>query len=243
MSGHSKWSTIKRQKAATDSARGQVFTKLGNAITIAVKEGGSSDPEVNIRLRLLVDKAKSANMPKNNIERAIDRAVGKGKEGTLITVVYEGFGPSGVAVLVQGVTDNTQRTSQEVKNVFHISGGTLGGVGSVSYLFDQVGEIHVEKKGETPDEILSLALDLGADDMEEEADRFILYSKPQHFAYVRTQLVAKGFYLLESELSFRAKTPQTLGEKETQQLLELLKNLDELGDIHKVYSNANLILH
>lgn len=239
MSGHSKWSTIKRHKAATDAIRGQIFTKLANAITIAVREGASSDPEANIRLRLLIDKARSANMPKVNIERAIERAAHHVGGEKLERVVYEGFAPGGIAVVVEGVTDNIQRTSQEIKNVFHAKGGILGQSGSVAYLFDQVGEIQIEKIGKSEEDIIALALEIGIDDVIEDKDRFLLYTKPQLLAYVRQTLLKKGYTVKESELAFRPKTNVAVSPDFAQKALDLLQNLEDLADIHKVYSNAD----
>lgn len=239
MSGHSKWSTIKRHKAAIDAARGQIFTKLANAISIAVREGASADPETNIRLRLLIDKARSANMPKVNIERAIERAVHHTGGEKLERVIYEGFAPGGVAVIAQGVTDNIQRTSQEVKNVFHTKGGTMGQTHSVAYLFDQVGEIQLEKGEKSQDEIIELALEIGIDDVEEREDRFVLYTKPQLLAQVREVLLEKGYTVKESELAFRPKTNIAVSGDIEKSVIDFLHALEDLQDIHKVYSNAD----
>ena len=213
---------------------------MANAITIAVREGTSADPETNVRLRLLVDKARSVNMPKANIERAIERALHHVESQSLKSVVYEGFAPGGIAVIVEGVTDNTQRTYQEIKNAFHTKRGILGQTGSVSYLFDQVGEIHIGKSGKSEEDIISLALELGIDDVEEESDRFVLYTKPHDLASVRHKLLEKGYTVMESELIYRPKLKVSVTESNSEKVVDLLKFLSDLSDIHKVYTNADL---
>ena len=162
MSGHSKWSTIKRQKGVADIKRGQTFTKIANAITIAVKMGGSGDPGSNPRLRVVLEGAREVNMPKDNIQRAIDRGLGKGEAGSLEEVLYEGFGPGKVAFLVEGVSDNKMRTTQEIKNIFEKNGGSMTGQGSVSYMFDRKGEIKIKSKGGSAEEEMLELIDLGA---------------------------------------------------------------------------------
>src|SRR3989344_7207719 len=178
MSGHSKWSTIKRQKGVTDAKRGQAFTKISNAITIAVKQGGGVvDPNSNFKLRLAIDKARDANMPKDNIDRAIKRAEGKG-EGAVEEILYEGFGLGGVAFLIETVTDNRQRTFSEVRNIISKNGGNLGEPGSVSYLFDKVGEIVIQKNGMSFDEIFSIGLEFGVEDIEDDEQVCFFYIAP-----------------------------------------------------------------
>lgn len=239
MSGHSKWSTIKRQKALTDKTRGQLFTKLANAITVAVREGGGvTDTETNVRLRLAVEKARAANMPKDNIERAIVRASGKAKEGSQLTeVLYEGFGPGQIAVLAEGVTDNPQRASAAVKNIFLRHGGTLGGTGSVAYLFERVGEIGLVKD-RSSDDYLELGLDVGASDIEETVDQMIMYTKPQYINSVKEMLVQKGFPVVDAEITYKPRIPIELNPAQVPPVISLLSALEELDDIHKVYTNA-----
>ncbi|MBI4037040.1 YebC/PmpR family DNA-binding transcriptional regulator, partial [Candidatus Daviesbacteria bacterium] len=167
MSGHSKWSTIKRQKGVADIKRGQIFTKLANVISVTARAGGSGDPNANPRLRTVLEDARRVNMPKENIQRAIDRGLGKLPGQTLEEVTYEGFGPGKVAYLVEGVTDNKLRTTQEIKNIFERAGGALGGQGSTAYMFDKKGEIRIKgKDGNMEEEMLEL-IDLGADDVED----------------------------------------------------------------------------
>ena len=243
MSGHSKWSTIKRQKSANDATRGKIFTKLGSAITIAVKEGGSADREANFRLRLMMDKARQANMPRENIDRAIKRASGKtGESKELHEVLYEGFGPEGIAVLAEGVTDNKQRTASAVKNIFSAKGGHLAGVGSVVYQFTRVGEIHLGKV-KSMDEMLEQALAAGALDIEEEPDRFIVYVSAADLAKVRDYFVNQHLSVLESELVYRPVNPIKVSDQATAtKMLEFLSALDELDEIHKIYANYETTL-
>jgi YebC/PmpR family DNA-binding regulatory protein len=242
MSRHSKWSTIKRQKQTADKARGQIFTKLANAITIAVREsGGIIVPETNFKLRLAMEKAKFHNMPKENIDRAIERVVGKGGQATeLLETIYEGFGPGSVAILSEGVTDNKKRTAQAVKNVFTNHGGMLAGAGSSNYLFKRVGEIQIDKNNYSYDDMLNLVLDANGEDLLEEGnDRFIILTKPQDLHSVKNFLEKKGLEILACELVYRPNTTIAItNEAKSRQLVGLLKALENLPEIHKVYTNA-----
>lgn len=237
MSGHSKWSTIKREKAATDQARGHVFTKLGAAITIAVREGGGADPESNFRLRLAVDKARAANMPKDNIERAIERATGKSQEAGLDEVLYEIFAPGGVAVLAQGVTDNKQRTAAEIKNLLHVHGGSLGSAGSVGYLFQKVGEVQVAKTIDF-DTLLNMVLEAQGEDLEDSGDYFLVYTKPTDLHKVSTYLQDKTIKIHESNLVYKPTTFVTVEASLRNKIVELLHSLEAQSDIHKVFTNG-----
>src|SRR3989344_1989289 len=206
MSGHSKWSTIKRQKGAADQKRGLSFTKIANVITIAVKLTGSGDPDSIPKLRMALEEARTINMPKDNIQRAIDRGLGKLPGQTLEEVLYEGFGPGKVAFILEGVTDNKLRTLQVIKNLFERSGGTLASTGSVSYMFDRVGEIKVVgKNGSSEDEILEL-IDLGADDVEdfqeEGVQKYIVSVGPSILSDVTSKLKNAGFTVEQSQLIF-----------------------------------------
>ncbi|MBI4058363.1 YebC/PmpR family DNA-binding transcriptional regulator [Candidatus Gottesmanbacteria bacterium] len=244
MSGHSKWSTIKRQKQATDQARGKIFTKLGNAITIAIREGGGiTSPESNFRLRLAIDQAKSANMPKENIQRAIHRALGKGTDQAVLKeMVYEGFAPRGIGVLVEGVTDNPQRTAQAVKNVFATHGGSLSGTGSVLYQFQKVGEIHVPITFAF-DELFDVAAQAGAQDIETTVDTHIVYASYEKLNDVKRMLEAKFIPIISSGLVYRPISPIEIKDRqEATKLIKLLESLDDLDDVHKVYVNANFIV-
>lgn len=245
MSGHSKWSTIKRQKGVADIKRGQTFTKLANAITIAVKLGGSGDPESNPRLRVIMDAAKAVNMPKENVQRAIDRGLGKLPGQTLEEVVYEGFGPAKVAFLVEGVTDNKLRTLQEVKNIFDRSGGSLAGQGSVSYMFDRKGEIKVESKGgSVEDEILEL-IDLGAEDVEDYIDeniqKYLVYTEATNVSEVSNKITQAGYRVEFQELTFKPNTTIAISDAETaKKVLDFIEKLERSDDVQKVFANFDI---
>src|SRR5918992_2935302 len=192
MSGHSKWSTIKRQKGATDAKRGQLFTKLAREITIAARQG-LPDPDSNTRLRLAVDRAKAANMPKDNIERAIHRAAGSGSGDQYEEVFYEGYGPGGGALMIQVQTDNRNRTVGEVRAVLTRAGGTLGENGSVGWMFDQMGLIEIPVGSDDPDELSLLAIDAGASDVDVEEGTVAIYTEPADLHRVREAMAASGF--------------------------------------------------
>ena len=241
MSGHSKWKTIKHQKGAADIKRGMAFTKLANAITIAVKQGGGgADPDSNPRLRLAMDAARAQNMPKENIQRAIDRGAGKGGGEELHEATYEGFAPEGVNVIVEATTDNPQRTSAEVKNMFEKNGGSFGQPGSSSYLFKRVGEIYVDKNGKTYDDVFSAALDSGAEDIEEEGNEVAVYTQTGDLARVKDELTNKGFGVTSAKLAMRPLTKITVGKKEEyEKVLDFLSTLEDLDDVQEVYSNLD----
>lgn len=236
MSGHSKWATIKRQKGTTDAKRGQLFTKLSNAITIAVRSGGGvGDPESNFKLRLTIEKARAANMPKENIERAIARAAGVGSE-SVEELVYEGFAPGGVAVIVETVTDNKMRTVAEIKNIFEKSGGALGSQGSVSYMFKRRGMIVAPTNGKDSEELLNFAINAGIDDMEEESGSVFYYVEPTLLAQSKKALEEQGMKLESAELTYVPLTPVAGGESE-EKILSLIEKLEDLDDVQQVYTN------
>ncbi len=241
MSGHSKWATIKRQKGANDIKRGQMFTKLSNAITLAVRQGGGiGDPESNFKLRLAIESARNANMPKENIERAIQRAAGKQAEN-MEEALYEGFGPGGFSVIVEAVTDNKQRTVAEVKNTFDKNGGTMGVPGSVMYQFVQKGLITVDKNGKSMDDIFFAAADNGAEDVEEVMDSVLVYTKPEDLSKVRSALLSAGFSVKEAELTWKPVTTTPIADKEsTDRAFSFLEKLEDLGDVQKVYANFDI---
>lgn len=239
MSGHSKWSTIKRQKGVADAKRGQHFTKLANNIIVAIKTGGGiSDPESNFKLRLAIDKARSFNMPKDNIERAIDKARGVGGSGDIFETLYEGFTPGGAAVLIEAVTDNKQRTVSEVKNVLEKHGGKMAGQGAVSYQFTRLGEIIVKKDAKTSDDLLTIALDLDIQDMKEEDDVAILYVLPQDLIRVKTELESKGFAVENAELVFKPTTEITPESETKVKIDNIVEKLHDLQDVHNVFTNV-----
>ncbi len=234
MSGHSKWSTIKRAKGVTDIKRGQTFTKLANVITIAVRLGGSGDPDSNPRLRMSIDEARSVNMPKENIQRAIDRGLGKGEEANLEEVLYEGFGPSKVAVIVEGLTDNKSRTLQEVKNIFEKRGGHLAGQGSVAYMFERVGEIRVKGKGGSVEEETLELIDLGAKDIQ----GYLVYTESPELNTMGNKITQAGYGVESQGLIYKPTVFVEINDEESaDKVLDFIKRLEELDDIQKVYTN------
>lgn len=240
MSGHSKWAQIKRAKGANDAKRGQAFTKLANAITLAVKQGGGvTDPSSNFKLRLCIEKARSINMPKDNIERAIKRASAK-EAGNVEEVVYEGFAPGGVGLIVEATTDNKLRTGPEIKNSLEKNGGTLAAQGAVSYQFEQKGLITVSKNGKTVDDIFLLAADSGAEDIEEVGDEVFVYTKPEDLAKVREAL-SQPLTVVDAELTRKPKiTVPVTDEESARKIMSLVERLEELDDVQKVYANFDI---
>jgi YebC/PmpR family DNA-binding regulatory protein len=241
MSGHSKWSTIKRQKGTTDAKRSQAFTKIANLITIAARLGSSGDLNSNPKLRTALETARKVNMPKENVQRAIDRGLGKLPGQMLEEVTYEGFGPSKVAFLVEGVTDNKLRTLAEVKNIFDRAGGSLGSQGSVSYMFDKKGEIKVKSKGLGEEEILGL-IDLGVEDVdeieEEGVNKYLIYIQSTELGNVSTSLTQLGYEIEESEVTMKPSITSEVGEEEIEKVFALVEKLEDMDDVQKVYINA-----
>lgn len=236
MSGHSKWSTIKRQKAVTDSKRGALFTKLGNTIAIAARSG--SDPDMNFALRLAIDKAKTSNMPTSNIQRSIDRGSGKLGGAQLQEVMYEGYGPGGVAILVECATDNLNRTYPEVKLAFSKHGGRIAEKGSVAYNFDHKGMIRVNGSG---DDFLLQALDAGAEDVQEEGDESVVYTDSKQLAAVRARLQEKGIEILEAELTYVPNQTIEVSDTVTAgKIIRLMDALDESDDVHATHTNFDI---
>lgn len=232
MSGHSKWSTIKRQKGAKDAARGAVFTKLGNAIAIAARNG--TDPEMNFSLRLAIDRAKAANMPQANIQRSIDRVKDK-SSAQLQEVMYEGYGPGGVAVLVECATDNTNRTYPDVKVAFSRHGGSIAEKGAVAFQFDRKGLIRV--KG-SDDEILMQALEAGAGDVQEEDGDSLIYTDPKELAKVQKALNAANLKVEEAELTFVPNNTIVVSDPSTAgKIMRMMEALDDLDDVSSTHVN------
>jgi len=245
MSGHSKWATIKRSKGAADLKRGLTFTKISNAITIAVKRGGGiTDPNSNFKLRLAVDAARAANMPKDNIERAIQRAVGK-DAGEMQEVLYEGFAPGGVSVIIEAATDNAMRTTSEIKSIFNKEGGNFGQPGSVAYQFEQKGKIVIGKNGsprgetgKTIDELFEIAVESGAEDIEDAQDKAIITTSYGDLPSVRERLMEKGIIPEEIEIIRKPLTPVTISEPEKlEKVVNFLDKIRGLDDVQKIYSN------
>lgn len=241
MSGHSKWSTIKRQKQAGDKKRGLVFSKLANAITIAVKTaGGITNPEDNFKLRLLIDKAKAANMPKENIERAIDHAKASAAAG-LEEIHFEGYGPGGIAVIVEVATTSRLRTMQEVKAVFERGGGTLAGRGAVSFLFTPMGLITVARGEKSLDSLFSIIAESGATDFEEEEDSIEVYTEPDTLHAVKLALEKQGLVIRDFELHERPNALVTITDREVaKKVIAFVESLEDLEDVQKVYTNFDI---
>lgn len=238
MSGHSKWATIKRSKAKTDSARGKVFTKIIREITTAAKTGGG-DPGANPRLRLSIDKAKAANMPKDNIERAIEKGVGGGG-AAMEELTYEGFGPGGFAIIVNVMTDNRNRAAGEIRNLFDKHGGNLGSSGSVSYQFNRRGSIVFEKAGLDEDTLTMTAIDAGAEDILSEEKTVEVLTTPDNFEKVKNALQAGGFKPVQAELAMIPTTTVKLTGEAAQKALKLVGLLEDHDDVQEVFTNFDI---
>jgi YebC/PmpR family DNA-binding regulatory protein len=239
MSGHSKWSQIKRQKGANDAKRGAVFTKLGREITIAARQGGG-DPDANYRLRLAMDKARAENMPADNIKRAIERATGGSAAEQYEEMVYEGYGPGGVAILVEAATDNKNRTAADVRAMFTKNGGQLAGAGAVAWQFEPRGVVVVSPNGMAADDIALAAIDAGADDVDTEADPLELYTDPTNLEPLRVALEDSGAKVESAEVTMQAKTPIEVDEHVARQNLRLIESLEDLDDVQRVTANFDL---
>ena len=239
MAGHSKWKQIKHYKAAADAKRGALFTKLIREITMAAKQGGG-DPAGNPRLRTAIEAARAASMPKDNIERAIKKGTGEleGVEYTEIT--YEGYGPAGVAIMVEVVTDNPNRTVAEVRHKFSRGGGTLGAANSVAWMFDRKGELTVEAARVEEDALIEAALDAGADDVRREEDVFVVTTEPAAFHAVKTALEARRIPIVEAELAYVPKNTVRVEGKDAEAVLKLIESLEELDDVQKVWGNFDI---
>jgi YebC/PmpR family DNA-binding regulatory protein len=239
MSGHSKWSTIKRRKGAVDAKRGKIFTKLIREIATAARMGGG-DPEANPRLRLAMDKARAANMPKDNIQRAIQKGIGSGEDASYEEVIYEGYGPGGTAVLLEALTDNRKRTVSEVRHVFSKNGGNLGSAGCVSYLFEKKGFILIERAGTNLDALLEASLEAGALDVVESDDLLEVVTGLSDFAAVRTALLEAGFAVSSAAVRMEPTTSVRLEGREAESMLRLADALDDLDDVQAVYANFDI---
>jgi YebC/PmpR family DNA-binding regulatory protein len=239
MSGHSKWHSIKHQKGVTDARRGQLFTKLTREIIVATREGGSN-PEANFRLRLAIQKARDSNMPMENIDRAVKKGGGEIEGGGLSEVILEGYGPSGTAILVNALTDNRNRTIQEVRSSFTRHGSSLGESGCVSWLFESKGVITIKTDNLNADDLALSAIDAGAEDVRVEKDYVEVYTKPEELEMVRAALEQKDLTIDSSELSMVPKSLVPLDEKSATQALKLLDRLEEIDGVQNVFSNADI---
>ena len=239
MSGHSKWATTRRKKAVIDAKRGKMFTKLIKEITIAAREGGG-DPAGNPRLRLAVDNAKSANMPQDNIDRAIKKATGELEGVTYHEFTYEGYASGGIALLVEVATDNKNRTVAEVRHLFSKGGGTLAETGSVAWMFNRKGVITLPKQGKTEDEILEIILDAGADDLQTEEDFFEIQTSIESFEPVRKALAEKNINIENASLQWIAQNYVRASGEDAEKVVNLIESLEESDDVQNVYSNADI---
>ena len=241
MSGHSKWSTIKHKKGAADAKRGKLFSKLSRAIMVAAKEGGS-DPGSNLALQNAIEKARSYSMPKDNIERAIAKGAGEGTDGAAFEiVVYEGYGPEGVAVLVEALTDNRNRTASDVRHLFTKFGGNLGATGAVAWQFERRGVVLVSADDVDEDELVLAAADAGADDVERDGSTFVVSSAPEELTTVRAALEAAGLELESVGLSMIPKITVAIADESTaKQVVRLVEGLEDNDDVQDVYANFDI---
>ena len=243
MSGHSKWATIHRQKESTDQKRGQMFTKITNAIIVAVRaEGGVADPELNFKLRLAIEKAREVNMPKENINRAIDRALGKTEGAGFAEITYEGYGPGGVGFLVETATDNKQRTIQEVKNIFDKNGGSVASPGAVAFNFQKLGLITIPILKESAEADILRIIDLGAEEVELAEDGLLeIYVSPEKLIDFRNKLTGTGYQPQSVELVMKpVNLVAVTDQKLANQVLGLIDKLESLDDVQKVYANFDI---
>lgn len=242
MSGHSKWHSIRRTKGVLDQRRGQLFTKLARDITLAVRDGGSGDPDMNFRLRLAIDKAKANNMPADNIQRAIDRGLGKGNEAAIEEISYEGYAPGGIAIYIEAATDNRNRTAADVRAALTKGGGNPGEPGSVAWMFEQKGLITIDLTAQRmdPDELMLTAIDAGADDVEVSEEIVEVYTDFKQLAAVRQQLLDAKLPISSAEKVMRPKTIIQADTKDAMQAMRLIERLEDLDDVQKVYSNLEI---
>jgi YebC/PmpR family DNA-binding regulatory protein len=238
MSGHSKWSTIKRKKGAEDVKRGKIFTRIAREITIAARHGG--DPNANPTLRLAVEKARAANMPKDNIERAIKKGTGELEGGNEEEITYEAYAPHGIPLLIKCLTDNRNRTLADIRKIFNRHGGNMAEAGAVGWMFDTKGYITIERDNQDPDEVFMIAVDAGADDVQISEEWFEIYTPADELHAVSSALANKGLTIAEAELSEVPKNEIELAPKETVQVMGVIEALEELDDVQQVYSGLSI---
>lgn len=239
MSGHSKWHTIKHKKGAADAKRGKLFTNLIKEITVAARTGGG-DPDANARLRKAISDSKAANMPNDTIDRAVKRGTGEIEGVTYEEITYEGYGPSGVAILIESMTDNRNRTVAEFRHMFSKHGGNLGESGSVAWMFDKKGYIVVEKSAKSEDELMDIVLEAGADDMQDEGEVFEIYTSPENYDAVDAALKAAGVETQASELTRVPQTYVKLEGDDAKKMLKLYDAIDDHDDVQKLYANFDI---
>ncbi len=241
MSGHSKWANIKRKKEATDSKKASIFSKLGKEITVAVKMGGSADPNVNRKLKDVIAKAKSQNMPNDNINRCIQKAAGDSSAENYEEIVYEGFGPCGLAVIVEALTDNKNRTAADVRAAFSRAGGSLGQTGSVGYMFEKKGYILIEKSSNIDEyELMLEVLEHGAEDFVSEEEYIEITTSPEDFSAVREFLEEKNITMLEADVRQIANIKKDLTDEECEKVQNFLDKLEDMDDVQNIWHNGNL---
>lgn len=238
MSGHSKWATIRRKKGALDAKRGKLFTKLIKELTIAAREGGG-DPSGNPRLRLAVDNAKAANMPADNIERAIKKATGELEGTTISELTYEGYGPGGIALLVEVATDNKNRTVAEVRHLFSRHSGNMGESGSVAWMFEKKGVISLPKQNKSEDDIMEIVLNAGAEDLHSEEEFFEIQTDLESFEPVRKALIDKNLTVDNASLQWIAKNTISIAGENAEKMMKLIEALEDCDDVQNVFSNAD----
>ena len=239
MSGHSKWATIKHKKGKTDAARGKLFSKLSRAITVAAREGGP-DPGMNISLANAIEKAKAESMPKDNIERAIQRGAGAGEGDSYESIVYEGYGPAGVAIIVEVLTDNKNRSAAEVRNIFSKHGGQLAQPGAVAWGFERRGSIVVDGSKHDEDDVMAAAIDAGAEDVVQDGESFQVLTEPADFATVRDALTAAGIEFQSADLTMIPKNTVKLEENDARKTMKIMDSLEDSDDVQEVYANFDI---
>ncbi len=243
MSGHSKWNNIKRKKEKTDGAKAKVFTKIGRELAVAVKQGGGPDPEANSRLKDCIAKAKAANVPNDNIDRIIKKAAGEGDENRYETIQYEGYGPNGIAIIVETLTDNRNRTAGDIRHYFDKCGGNLGQTGCVSFLFQRKGVILIEKEGLEEDKVMEDGLEAGASDFQSDEDVFEIDTEPDDFSGVLSDLEKNGYQFVSAEVEMvpsttvKLETPEAAGR--VQRLLDLLEDDDDVQNVWHNWDNSD----
>ncbi|MCH3971975.1 MAG: YebC/PmpR family DNA-binding transcriptional regulator [Oscillospiraceae bacterium] len=240
MSGHSKWNNIKRKKEKTDGAKAKVFTKIGRELAVAVKEGGGPDPDSNSKLKDCIAKAKAANVPNDNIDRIIKRAAGDGDDTKYENIVYEGYGPCGVAVIVEALSDNRNRTAADVRHDFDKFGGNLGTTGCVSFIFNQKGVLIIEREGHEEEKVMEDALEAGAADLQADEDIFEIFTEPEDFSGVLSDLTDKGYEFETAEIQMVPSTYVKVPEKKQASMQKLLDALEDLDDVQNVWHNWDM---
>jgi YebC/PmpR family DNA-binding regulatory protein len=239
VSGHSKWATIKHKKGKTDARRGKLFSKLSRAITVAAREGGP-DPAMNISLANAIEKAKAESMPKDNIERAIQRGAGGAEGETYESIVYEGYGPAGVAIIVEVLTDNRNRSAAEVRNIFSKHGGQLAQPGAVAWVFERRGSIVVDGEKYAEDDVMTAAIDAGAEDVVQDGTQFQVLTEPADFAAVRGAIAAAGIEFEQAELTMIPKNTVKLEENDARKTMRIVDALEDSDDVQEVYANFDI---